>query len=318
MQKINKILFMGHNKWAVLSLKALIDNGYDIVGVITETDEFDKKEKDIYKSFLKFNAYASLKENANKLNCKIFQPTNINSPIFIKKIKSLEPDLAIIVSYHGILKDNFLKTIKTINIHGALLPKYRGRAPINWSIINGEKKIGITSHHVTTRVDCGKIIEQIELPILKSDRAIDVLVRSLPIYPKIVLSSIKKLEIDPEYGFDQDENESLYFPKRNPQDGLIDWNREKSIDIYNKIRALAYPYPCARTYCKGNLFLINSCSVIDSEKRISPVSGLVVRKDKDAVFVTTIDGLIKIKSLIKDNEEIPASILLKIGQKLSS
>jgi len=316
MNKMKKILFLGHNKWAVLSLEALINAGYKIVGVIAETDEFDKREKNVYDKFSRFNAYDSLKENARKLGCEVFQPVNINDPSLLEKIKKLKPDIAVIVSYHGILKKDFLEIVKVINIHGAPLPKYRGRSPINWSIINGETYTGITAHHVITRVDAGKIIEQKLIPIFFKDRAIDVLLRSLPIYPELVLSSIRKIEDNPEYGCEQEESESIYFPKRCPEDGRINWNIEKTIDIYNKIRALSYPYPCVRSYYQNRQIFINSCSIV-SERRVSPVAGIIIKSDKDGVYITTIDGLIKIKTLIEKEEEIIASLILKVGKRLT-
>lgn len=316
MNKIKKILFLGHNKWAVLSLEALINAGYKIVGVITETDEFDIREKNIYGRFSRFNAYDSLKENARKLGCRVYQPVNINDPSFLEKIKKLKPDIAVIVSYHGILKKDFLEIVKVINIHGAPLPKYRGRSPINWSIVNGETYTGITAHHVITRVDAGKIIEQKLIPIFFKDRAIDVLLRSLPIYPELVLSSIRKIEDNPECGHEQDESGSIYFPKRYPEDGKINWNIEKTIDIYNKIRALSYPYPCAQSYYQNRQIFINSCSII-SERRVSPIPGIIIRSNEDGVFITTIDGLIKIKTLIEREEEITASLILKVGKRLT-
>lgn len=316
MNKIKNILFLGHNKWAVLSIKALINAGYKIVGVITETDEFDKREKKVYDRFSRFNAYGSVKENARKLGCKVYQPVNINDPFFLEKIKKLKPDIAVIVSYHGILKKDFLDIVKVINLHGAPLPKYRGRSPINWSIINGETYTGITAHHVITRVDTGKIIEQKLIPIFFKDRAIDVLLRSLPIYPELVLSSKRKIEDNTEFGREQEESESIYFPKRYLEDGKINWNIEKTIDIYNKIRVLSYPYPCARSYYQNRQIFINSCSIV-SERKVSPIPGIIIRSNEDGAFITAIDGLIKNKTLIEEEEEIMAGLILKVNKRLS-
>ena len=313
--RIKKILLLGHNKWACLVLEKLLKENYEIVGVVTETDAFDSLERQNYERFKKFNAYESLKDRALSMGLKVFQPYNINEENTIKKLQELTPDIVVMVSYHSYLKENFLSTFKVINVHGAPLPKYRGRSPINWAIINDESSTAVSVHHVVNKFDAGNIIAQQEIPIYDEDSAIDVLLRSFPIYPVITLEAIKKLKENIEYGIVQNEDESTYFPRRTPQDGSINWEMYGARDIYNKIRALAYPYPGARTKYKGREIILNS-SIIASETRLSPVPGLVIRSNNNGVYVTTIDGVINIKTLIENEIEIEASQILKTGGRL--
>lgn len=313
--KIKRILLLGHNKWACLVLERLIEHDYEVVGVVTETDAFDSLERQNYERFRRFGAYESLKDRALSMGLKVFQPDNINEDKTIRKLQDLAPDIVVMISYHSLLRKNFLRTFKVINAHGAPLPKYRGRAPINWAIINGESSTAVTVHHVIEKFDAGNIIAQQEIPIYDKDRAIDVLLRSLPVYPKVVMEALQKLEDDPKYGISQNEEESTYFPRRTPKDGRINWEISSTRDIYNKIRALAYPYPGARAKYRGREIILNSSTIV-SENRLSPIPGIIIRSNRNGVYVTTIDGIINIKTLIENETEIEASQTLKVGGKL--
>ena len=315
LMKIKRILLLGHNKWACLVLERLLRQNYDVVGIVTETDAFDFLERQNYERFKKFGAYESLKDKALSLRLEVFQPDNINEERTIEKLQSLTPDIVVMVSYHSLLKETFLGVFKIINVHGAPLPKYRGRAPINWAIINGENSTAVTVHHVIKKFDAGNIIAQQEIPIYDKDWAIDVLIRSLPVYPEITIKALQKLEDDPEYGIPQNEEESTYFPRRTPKDGGINWKINGTLDIYNKIRALAYPYPGARAKYKEREIILNSSAIV-SETRLSPTPGVIIRSNRNGVYVTTIDGIINIKTLIENEMEIEASQTLKTGEKL--
>lgn len=314
-----KILLMGHNKWACLVLRELIKNNYDIIGVVTETDDYDKREAEAYVRFTKFGVYESLKEAANTLKLPVYKPKDVNSPDFIKTIEKMSPNLIVIVSYHGIIKKPLLRKFKNriINAHVAPLPYYRGRAPINWAIINGEDHVGVTVHFLTEEIDAGPIILQEKVPITENDRAIDVLLRSLPIAPKLILRTIKLIENGQVKVRLQNPFAGSYFPKRTPADGLIDWRFETSREIHDKVRALTDPYPGAFTFFDDKKVVILKTSLPKERKRITPVLGLVFGKTpSDGVKTTTIDDFIIIEKVKIDDTVYKGADYFKMGARL--
>jgi methionyl-tRNA formyltransferase len=309
-----RILFAGHQKWACLTLERLVLDGHTIVGVITEKDEFDKQG---YKDFAEFGCYASLKEIATSLGLEVYQPDDINSPDFLKVIEEMRPEIIVIVSYHGIIRKQLLEKYKIINAHGALLPFYRGRAPINWAIINGEKYTGVTVHFVDSGIDTGDIILQETMTIGPDDTAIEVLKKTLPIYPRLVSDALHLIESGKVKSTKQSMFEGSYFPKRTEKDGRIDWNRT-SVDIYNFIRALARPYPGAFTYIDGKkLCILGASNPRRNKTRISQVPGLVFGvSEGGSMKVSTADSYIEIIRVQFEGEpEKYAKDAIKIGSK---
>lgn len=316
-----RILLLGHNKWACLTLTALVKAGHEIVGVVTETDAFDREEAEVYERFARYGAYESLKEAALQVGLPLYQPKDINHTEFIATIDAMAPDLIICVSYHAILKRELISRYpaRIINAHLAPLPHYRGRAPINWAIINGEDHTAVTVHFIDEGIDTGPIIVQERIPILEMDRAIDVLLRALPAFPRTILSAIRKIETDKVEALPQSPFDGSYFPKRTPKDGLIDWKYMNTQDIHNTIRALSDPYPGAFSYCKGEKIIFHRSQLPREMHRVSPIAGLVFTKIPDgAVKVTTRDSHITITSIQVGDREIRPAEYLKLGSKLSS
>lgn len=314
-----RILLLGHNKWACLTLRALLEAGYEIAGVITETDEFDKREAEVYQRFAPYGAYESLKKLASQLGLQLFQPQDIHAPEFMRIIEEkLQPNLLICVSYHTILKKSLLQRYpnRIINAHLAPLPYYRGRAPINWAIINGEDHTAVTVHFIDAGIDTGPIILQEKIPIGEDDRAIDVLLRALPYFPKLVLQVVELIRTGKVQPRSQDLYESSYFPRRMIEDGLLDWKHLTTQDIHNMIRALSDPYPGAFSYCKGERIVIQSSQLPKEIKRVSPMAGLVfARMPQGEVKVTTTDGHIIIRSIQVEGQEMNPAAYLRLGTK---
>ncbi len=311
-----KILLMGHGKWACMVLSALVSESYLVVGVVTETDEFNRKEKEASKRFAKFGVYDSLEAVAQELNLLVFKPADVNSPEFLKEITKIDLDYIVVVSYHQILREEILKKFenKIINIHFGCLPWYRGRAPINWAIINGERSVGITVHFMTEVIDGGPIILQKVMRVSRDERAIDVLLKGLPSFPQMVLKALRLLKKEKVKPIPQSPFEGSYFPRRRPDDGLIDFRFERALDIHNKVRALAYPYPGAFVNYKGEKTVIEETILPHIRKRISPLPGLIFGKTgSGGVKVTTVDGFIIINKLRKEEQ---ASDYFKLGDVL--
>lgn len=316
-----RIFLLGHNKWACLTLRALLDAGHVVVGVITETTEFDAREADTYRRFSRHAAYESLKDTANALAVPVHQPQNINTPDSIRLIEATSPDLLVCVSYHTILRapllDRFPKRV--INAHLAPLPRYRGRAPLNWAIINGETETAVTVHYIDEGVDTGPILVQERIPIHPDERAIDVLLRALPAFPRTVLHAVDMIASGKIAPREQPRDAGSYFPRRSAADGLIDWLRLGARDIHNLIRALSDPYPGAFCYCRGKSVVLERSSLPVTQARVSPVPGLVFAHTSDgAAMATTHDGSIVIRSVRSDGEEKPARSSLPLGSRLTT
>ncbi|MBN1857938.1 methionyl-tRNA formyltransferase [Candidatus Bipolaricaulota bacterium] len=311
-----RIILLGHNKWACLTLRALLENGHEVAAVVAETDAYDQREASVYERFSEFGAYESLKDAADHLGITVHQPQDVNDRAFIDTLQAARPDLLICVSYHAIFRRAFLEAFpeRLINAHLAPLPHYRGRAPINWAIINGEDHTAVTVHFIDAGIDTGPILVQRRVPIHENDRAIDVLLRALPVFPAAVLDAVEQLAQGTSNPVRQDPADGSYFPRRTPEDGLVDWASERALDIHRKIRALADPYPCAYAYWGHRKVVFLASRGPENRPRITPVGGLVFAKGRDGeIHVSTSDGYLAIRRVRIGSEEGAASELIPLG-----
>ncbi|MBN2518201.1 MAG: methionyl-tRNA formyltransferase [Candidatus Altiarchaeota archaeon] len=309
-----RILFMGHQKWGCLALEALLKKGHKIVGVVTERDSFDDAS---YKALAEYGCYDSLKEFAKKQGLQVYQPDDANDAKFIKVVDGLAPELIVIVSYHTIIKKQLIEKYRIINAHGAPLPHYRGRAPINWAIINGEQKTGVTVHFIDEGVDTGPIILQEMVGIGENEAAIEVMRKTLPLYGKLVVEAVDRIEKGTVKRTPQDPYSGTYFPKRTAEDGLIDWGWDTQ-DLHNWIRALTRPYPGAFTLYRGRKLFVWESEIPKEKKRVSPIPGIVFGRTKEGgIKVSTRDSFIILKSAqIEGEEEKAPAESVKIGDYL--
>lgn len=237
------ILFMGGHELGAKTLEHLINNNVNVVGVVVSKNDNDW--------------YRGVDEVADKFNLNLYEEKNINDQNFLNKIKSLNLDLIVCVNFDQILKKDIinLPTIGCINTHASLLPKYRGRAPLNWAMINGEKYSGVTVHFIDEGIDTGDIILQEKIKIDEDDYICDLLNKVKNIYPKIVLNSIKSLECNNLNLIKPDLSKGFYVNKRNKDDGKIDFSKP-SKDIMNFIKAISKPYPGAFLYHNNKKIII--------------------------------------------------------------
>lgn len=195
-------------------------------------------------------------------------------------IKNINVDVIISINYLFLIEEDIINhsNIITFNIHGSLLPKYRGRTPHVWAIINGETKTGITAHIIDAGCDTGKIIRQIEIPIEENDTGAKILEKyAKKYYPLIkkVLSDIIEDNIELK---DQIESDATYFGKRSPEDGAINWSWSKE-SIRNWVRAQAYPYPGAFTFYNGQKIVIDKVSISKMEIIENIPNGTIVQEN---------------------------------------
>lgn len=216
-------------------------------------------------------------------------------------IKNIRVDVITSINYLFLIEEDIIEHPNQIafNIHGSLLPKYRGRTPHVWAIINGEVSTGITAHKIEAGCDTGAIIHQIEIPIEDNDTGNDMLLKYKEQYFPIidyVLRTIvdKKLTL-----IKQDESEATYFGKRTPLDGEIKWNWD-SERIRNWVRAQAFPYPGAFTFYNGEKIIVDKVSVIDIKNTHQYSFGTIIQ-DTPKVVVKTRNGAVKLEQIRTEN-----------------
>lgn len=272
-----RILFMGGHELGKITLNYLIKKGRNIIGVVV-TDTEDEW-------------YKGVDEIAQRYNLPLFKEKNINNKNFVRIVEELKPDLITVVNFQQILKDEIIKipTKGCINTHASLLPKYRGRAPLNWAMINGEKETGVTVHYIDTGIDTGDIILQKKIKIEEDDYIGDLLDKIKKIYPLIVEEAIGKIQKDEVNPIKQDLSQGFYFGKRSPKDGQIKWNKP-IIEIYNLIRAISKPYPGAYTYYNDDKIIIWRAELCSQSKNEELLENGTILEIKDKAILVKGNG----------------------------
>lgn len=204
------------------------------------------------------------------------------------------------INYLFILEDDILQNVANyaINFHGSLLPKYRGRTPHVWAIINGEKETGISAHLMNSKCDDGNIVKQIRVEITEDDTGASILQKYTKLYPELVDDIVECIQNNTISSIPQDLKRATYFSKRTPDDGQINWKWQK-IRIKNWVRAQAFPYPGAFTYLRGNKIIINKVEYSDLGFRNTDPDGLVMDVCNGCPIVKVPNGalaLVDIKS----------------------
>lgn len=244
MEKL-RIVFMGTPEFAVGILDTILKNNYDVVGVITAADKPAGRGQKI--------KYSAVKEYALENNLNLLQPTNLKDENFLEELKSLKANLQIVVAFRMLPEVVWrMPKLGTFNLHASLLPNYRGAAPINWAIINGETKTGVTTFFIDDKIDTGAMILSKETPISQTENAGELHDRLMTIGSEAVvetLALIEKETVVTTIQTDSSEIKTAY--KLNKDNCKIDFSKS-GIEIYNLIRGLS-PYPSAWCFIKdGN------------------------------------------------------------------
>jgi methionyl-tRNA formyltransferase len=238
-----RILFMGTPDFAVATLDALIKAKFKVVGVVTAPDKPAGRGQKMQQS--------SVKKYALDYNLPILQPTNLKSEEFIEQLKYLNANLQIVVAFRMLPKEVWqLPENGTFNLHASLLPNYRGAAPINWAIINGETKTGVTTFFIDEKIDTGNIILQEEVNIGENETLGELHDKLMEAGSKLVVKTVQQIEKETVKTFKQPEIEEKAAPKIFTETCKINWNEPLS-KIYNLIRGLN-PYPAAWTTLVNN------------------------------------------------------------------
>ena len=230
-----RIVVFGYSEVGYECLSLLLERGDNVVALITHPDNPDEK--------IWFKTPALV---AAQKNVPILRPENVNSPEWIARISALQPDLILSAYYRHLISPVILASARRggFNLHGSLLPKYRGRAPINWAVLHGETRIGMTLHRMVQRADAGAIVDQEAVMIGPRDTAEEAFRKVLPCARRILARQIEPLLAGTASELPQDEAKATYFGRRGPEDGRIQW-AQTSGQIFNLIRAVTDPYPGA-------------------------------------------------------------------------
>jgi len=235
-----RIVFFGTPDFAVASLDALVRQEYDIVGVVTMPDKPANRGHKI--------TYSAVKQYALDNNLYLLQPTNLKNPEFIEKLRSLKADLHIVVAFRMLPRDVYaMPPMGTFNLHGSLLPKYRGAAPIHWAIINGEKETGVTTFLLNDKIDEGELLFQQIIPIGEEETTGELHDRMMVEGGKLVIKTVEALKTGNYKTIPQAKIEvnPTLAPKIFKETTLIPWHKT-GVEIVNFVRGMC-PFPCATT-----------------------------------------------------------------------
>lgn len=283
-----RIVFMGTPEFAVASLKTLIENGYEIAGVITAPDKPKGRGQKLSPS--------PVKEYALSQNLTVLQPRNLKAPEFLEELRALHANLQVVVAFRMLPEAVWaMPEYGTFNLHASLLPNYRGAAPINWAIINGEKETGVTTFMIRKEIDTGAIIAIEKEPIHETDTAGSLHDRLMEKGAALVLKTVRMIEADEAATKEQDPALSTHpAPKITKEACRIDWNKP-AVEVRNFIRGLS-PYPGAWTIINGLVYKIYAAET-DEESDHALSAGEFITDGKTYIKFKTKDRWLNITEL---------------------
>ncbi len=260
------VLFAYHDTGYAF-MEALLALGAPIAALFTHQDD---PHEEIW--------WRSCAELAARNSIPVFTPDHVDADV-IAQVAGLSPEVIYSVYYRYLLPDAILNaaTMGAFNLHGSLLPKYRGRAPVNWMIVNGEREAGLTLHHMVARADAGDIVAQRSCPIEDSDTALTLYRKLVPLGAEIIREYHPLVVTGRAPRTKQDLSRGSYFGRRGPADGRIDW-RWPARRIFNLIRAVTHPYPGAFCYAAGKKVFIWEAAIANEEGMIGAPGEIIGEK----------------------------------------
>lgn len=283
-----RIIYMGTPEFAVPSLKILVENGYNIVGVITATDKYGGRGgKKLIES--------DVKKYALSQGLNILQPKNLKNPEFVEEVRALKADLQIVVAFRMLPEVIWnMPPNGTYNLHGSLLPRFRGAAPIHWAVITGAEETGVTSFKLKHEIDTGDLLLQEKTKISDTDTTGDVYERLMHIGAGVVLKTVKAVEKGDINLLPQNSSLVSKAPKIFHETCQIDWT-QSAREVYNLIRGLN-PFPTAWTTIDGLECKILKSGISD-EENINHPPGTIITDNKRYLKIACNDGYLAILEL---------------------
>lgn len=255
-----KAIVFAYHDIGCAGLKALTEAGYDVQAVFTHTD--DPGENNFFSSVARLGA---------ELDLPVYAPEDVNHPLWVDRIRDLQPDVIFSFYYRHMLSDEILSLAPQggFNLHGSLLPHYRGRAPVNWTLVNGETETGATLHKMVKRPDAGDIVGQQKVTIADSDTALTLHKKVLEAAQAVLKEQLPKLKNGTATFTKQDESQASYFGRRTAADGEILWHKSAK-EINNLVRAVTEPYPGAFSYLGQRKLIVWRSRVLDTQHDKQP------------------------------------------------
>lgn len=297
------VVFAYHNI-GIVGLEALVQEKFDIRAIFSHLDDPDENRW-----------FGSVAEWANKNQIPVFCPQNVNTPEWIETIRKISPEAIFSFYYRNLLSRDILMipSVGSFNLHGSLLPAYRGRCPVNWVLVKGEQRTGVTLHHIVEAPDAGDIVGQKEVLIEFEDTA-------FTLYQKLCVKARELLEellplikkgTAPRVA--QNLKQGSYYGGRRPEDGKIDWSWPV-MQIYNLVRAVTEPYPGAFTHLPEGekLFIWGGLPEKDS---ISKCPAGALEFEKDNVYVRALDGRLRLLDIEVGKEKMKGHKIFEFFKK---
>ncbi len=283
-----KTIVLAYHNIGCTGIKALLRNGFDIAAVFTHKDD---PQENIW--------FDSVAELAACENIPVYAPEDINHPLWVQKIQDLAPQMIFSFYYRNLVHSPILNIPPDgcLNLHGSLLPRYRGRAPINWVLVNGEKETGVTLHYMTTRPDDGDIVGQSEIEITEDDTAASLHAKAATAAAGMLDEILPKLQTGKASGVPQKHHQASYYGGRNPADGEIDWSMP-AFKVRNLVRAVTRPFPGAFSHMGDRKCLFWTVSEVSQEENAKP--GTVLSVDPLAIACQT--GALRIEAGQRDGD----------------
>lgn len=277
-----KAVVFAYHDMGCLGVQAVLDAGYDIAAIFTHAD--NPGENAFFGSVSRLAADAGI---------PVYAPDDVNHPIWAERISQLAPDVIFSFYYRHLLSDAILALAPAgaFNLHGSLLPKYRGRAPLNWVLVNGESETGVTLHRMVKRADAGAIVAQQRVAISSDDTAFTLHHKLCQTARRVLEQALPAIERKETHDVQQNESEATYFGRRTPEDSFLTWNRPATT-LHNMVRAVAAPWPGAFSYSGTKKFTIWSSRVHAQNQTAQPgtvisVSPLLIACSEGALEVVT-------------------------------
>lgn len=303
-----RIVFMGTPDFATSALMGLYEAGMNIVGVFTKPDTV--KGRGMKASFSDVKKYALEKE------LPVYQPETFKDNACLELLKELNPDIIVVAAYGKILPPYVIDYPKygCINIHGSILPKYRGAAPIQRAVMNGDEQTGITIQKMNYGVDTGDILKIEKVNISELDCTGDIFDRLAETGKNIIARTVNEIVQGELIGVPQNEAEATHAPKILPEDEIIDWTKSART-VHNTIRGLA-PFPGAKTTLSGKLVKIYASSFTDFAAEDEAKCGQVVECKKNSLIVKCGDGCLALQTLKPEGSKLLTSTDMINGRKV--
>ena len=280
-----RVVFMGTPEYGVPSLKALIDAGYDVVGVFTQPDKPSGRGKKMQSSPVKVCAVEH--------NIPVYQPLKIRVD-GVEDLRALQPDVCVTAAFGQILSQEVLDIPKmgTVNVHASLLPEYRGSSPINWCLLNGEKVTGVTTMLTDKGIDTGDILQKAECVIEEEDTTATLTVKLAELGAGLLIDTLKKLENGTCPREKQDESKMSYYPMLKKEMGLLDFKKTAQ-QLVNQVRAFD-PWPCAYLMVDGAPMKVWKAAV---EERTGTPGQILCANAKEGLVIAAGEKALKVVEL---------------------